>query len=70
MRTGRPKKPTEELRSYRVEIKMNERENNLLNELCKKCGMEKTKVLIMGLDVLEKKIRRKERRDRKKKENH
>lgn len=54
-RTGRP---TDNPKNIRLEIRLNEEQNNILKECCDKLGMTKTNILIKGLEEVYKSIKK------------
>lgn len=54
-RTGRP---TDSPKNIRLEIRLNEEQNNILKECCDKLDMTKTNVLIKGLEEVYKNIKK------------
>ena len=54
-RTGRP---TDNPRKIRLEIRLNEDENQLLKECIEKLNLTKTDVLVMGLKEVYKQIKK------------
>ena len=49
---GRPVKAESERKEYRVEIRLNEKENELLNELSKAMNISRTDTIITALNYL------------------
>lgn len=54
-KTGRP---TDNPKNIRIEIRLNEEQNNILKECCDKLSMTKTDVLIKGLEEVYKNIKK------------
>lgn len=52
---GRPKKDKAESKNHRLEIRLTDAENNMLNELALKLNLSKTEVILQALSFLAKK---------------
>ncbi|MBR1702143.1 MAG: hypothetical protein IJ716_09350 [Lachnospiraceae bacterium] len=51
-RTGRPPKCDGESKGIRLEIRLNQQQNRLLNELAKKYGLSRTDTILKALSLL------------------